>query len=238
MFKKPPIKYWGVPFWSINDKLYPEEVKDQVRKLYDAGYGGGFFHAREGLVTPFLGEEWFKAFEAAVEEGKKHGFTVWIYDELWWPSGFAGGLVSALKREYRAKALVMIPGERAFEGEEVIATFKCKLNEKGLPISYEKAKGGEEGEDLYLTFMLYNAPVGETWFYGTGYVDLLDPEVVDEFIRKAYQPYVERFRKEIGKTIPGVFTDEPNFSASRPRYTPQQVPPRGPRFPVISLPWT
>ena len=241
LFKKPASEFRGAPFWSINDKLDPEEVARQIALMDEGGFGGAFFHAREGLVTPFLGEEWFRAFSAAVNEARKRGMYIWIYDELWWPSGFAGGIIPALSPKYRAKAIVMIAGERAYGGEEVIANFKCKVDGKGIPCEYEPAKPGEEGGDkLYLSFVEYTAPLGETWFSGLSYVDLLNPDVVEKFLEVAYAPYVSRFRDEVGKCIPGVFTDEPNVTSSRPRILGLQhmIPPRGPRFPTTALPWT
>ena len=83
IFKETLPEFRGVPFWSINDRLDPGEVARQIALLSKGGYGGVFFHAREGLSTPFLGEEWFRSFKAAVDEAKKHGMYVWIYDELW-----------------------------------------------------------------------------------------------------------------------------------------------------------
>ncbi|MEM2239381.1 MAG: glycosyl hydrolase [Candidatus Bathyarchaeia archaeon] len=241
LFKKPSSEFKGVPFWSINDRLDPRETMRQIALLDEGGYGGVFFHAREGLVTPFLGEEWFRAFSAAVDEAKKRGMYVWIYDELRWPSGFAGGIIPALSAKYRAKAIVMIPSEMAYGGEEVIANFKCKLDERQIPCDYAPAKPGEEGGDnLYLSFILYTAPLGEIWYSGFSYVDLLNPEVIEKFLEVAYAPYVSRFKDDIGKCIPGVFTDEPNIESSRPRLFGFQntVPPRGSRIPVSSLPWT
>ncbi|MEM4462234.1 MAG: glycosyl hydrolase [Candidatus Bathyarchaeia archaeon] len=240
VFKNPPSEFRGVPFWSLNDRLYPVEIKRQIDLLWDAGYGGAFFHAREGLATPFLGREWFDAFEAAIEEAESKGMYIWIYDELWWPSGFAGGMVPAIDPGYRAKAILMIPGERAYDGSDVIATFKCRVR-GGLPIEYERVKPGEEsGDYVYLTFVRYTASTGETWFCGFSYVDLLDPNVVKKFIEIAYEPYAYRYSKNFGGVIPGIFTDETNFSASRPPRVrlPAVIPPRGPRFPVVALPWT
>lgn len=240
-FRNPSSEFRGAPFWSINDRLEPREIARQITLLSEGGYGGAFFHAREGLATPFLGEEWFRAFEAAVEEAGKRGMYVWIYDELWWPSGFAGGIIPALGPKYRAKALLMIASERAYGGEGIIANFKCKLDGEGIPCKYEVASPGEEGGDsLYLSFITYTAQPGETWFSGLSYVDLLDPEVVKRFLEVAYAPYVSRFRGEIGRIIPGVFTDEPNISSGRPRILGphETMPPRGPRIPVFAIPWT
>lgn len=237
LFEKPPTEFRGAPFWSINDALDPKEVRRQVRLMAEAGFGGAFFHAREGLATPFLSEEWFKSFEAAVDEAGKLGAYIWVYDELRWPSGFAGGLVPALGPEMRAKALVMIASERSFAGEEVLAAFRLVLDEQGVPIGYERALPGEIGKSpFYLTFLEYVAPIGDTWYEGFSYVDLLDPKVVKAFIEAAYKPY-ERLRAEFGKTVPGVFTDEPNIESGRPYLRPR-LPPRGPRFPPFSVPWT
>lgn len=240
IFRNPSPEFRGVPFWSLNDRLDPAEIKRQIDLLYDAGYGGVFFHAREGLVTPFLGRRWFESFKVAIEEASLRGMYVWIYDELWWPSGFAGGIIPAIDSRYRAKAILMIPGERAYEGSDVIAMFKCRVID-GLPVEYERIESPEESEDyIYLTFVRYTASPGETWFYGFSYVDLLDPKVVEKFIEVAYEPYAYRYSRQFGMVIPGVFTDEPNLSASRiPRSrTLAAIPPRGPRFPVVALPWT
>ncbi|MEM0024489.1 MAG: glycosyl hydrolase [Thermofilaceae archaeon] len=237
LFAEPPMEYRGAPFWSINDKLDPEEVARQVDRMVDAGFGGAFFHAREGLVTLFLGEEWFEAFRAAVEAAKRLGAYIWMYDELRWPSGFAGGLVPARDPGAAAKALVAVASERAFSGPRVVAAFRVHLDERGVPIRYERAEAGEAGKaPLYLTFVEYVAQPGETWYEGFCYVDLLDRGAVKLFIEEAYEPYL-RFREEFGRTIPGVFTDEPNIESSRP-HPRVQLPPRGPRFPAVSLPWT
>ena len=45
----PGMKYRPIPFWSWNDKLDPEELRKQVRAMYEAGMGGFFMHARGGL---------------------------------------------------------------------------------------------------------------------------------------------------------------------------------------------
>ena len=239
LFKNPPTEYRGVPFWSINDILKSEEIRRQVRLLYDAGYGGVFFHAREGLVTPFLSEDWFEAFKVALREGKNYNFAVWIYDELRWPSGFAGGIVPALSSRYRAKALIMIPDTMPFGGEDVVAIFRCTVDPKTeLPLSYKQVKYETAKRGcLYLTFLKYSASVGNEWFSGFSYVDLLDRDTVREFIKVAYEPYL-RFHEDLGSTIPGVFTDEPNFLSNRPHRRSHLVPPRGMRLPLATIPWT
>ncbi len=43
------------------------------------------------------------------------------------------------------------------------------------------------------------------------YADILNPDAVDCFIRLTHEKYFERFGKYFGKTVKGIFTDEPSF---------------------------
>ncbi|MGC8631859.1 MAG: glycosyl hydrolase [Thermoprotei archaeon] len=238
LFKNPPKWYRGFPFLSINDKLDPRELRKQVGLLDDAGYGGAFFHAREGLLTPFLGDEWFKAFRSTLEEASDRSMYMWAYDEDKWPSGSAGGLVSCEDPSYRAKALLMVINGLPFAGEGVIAQYRSTLRD-GLPADYEKTEESKVEKDcVYLSFIEYESAVGDSWFNGLSYVDLLNPRAVDEFIRVAYKPYADLLKEYGDKVMPGIFTDEPNLTTSVPSWKSRSIPPRGAPYPIYSLPWT
>ena len=96
-----------LPFWSWNDKLECEETKRQVDMMKNAGIGGFFMHARGGLKTEYMGDEWFLNVGSAISEAKKNGMRPWAYDENGWPSGFGNGLVNGLGIEYQQKNLRM-----------------------------------------------------------------------------------------------------------------------------------
>ena len=100
-FRQPPLKYRPIPFWSWNETMEPDEVRRQCRIIHDAGWGGAFVHARVGLRTPYLGQKWFEACAAAVDECSKLGIKVWLYDEEGWPSGISGGSVPLAFDELR-----------------------------------------------------------------------------------------------------------------------------------------
>lgn len=100
-------KYRPIPFWSWNDKLTVEETKFQVNEMHNVGIGGFFMHARGGLQTEYMGEEWFENVEAATAEGERLGMRPWAYDENGWPSGFGSGRVNGLGLEYQQKYLRM-----------------------------------------------------------------------------------------------------------------------------------
>ena len=104
-FKNVDKKYRPIPFWSWNEKLDTEETKRQIGIMDEAGIGGYFMHARGGLATEYMGEEWFDNVRASIEEGDKRGMHSWAYDENGWPSGFGGGKVNGLGDEYRQKSL-------------------------------------------------------------------------------------------------------------------------------------
>ena len=193
-FKNPPAEFRPTPFWSLNDLLRIEELKRQVTEFKCAGCGGFFMHARTGLVTPYLSEAWFHCIKACVEEATKLGLKAWIYDEYNWPSGSAGGRVPRLRPEFRQKALKCIIGK---EEGRIIAKFWLKIGSDGNVLEFYKEE--REGTTL-VCFSVVENP---------GYVDMFNPNAVDEFIRLTHEAYEKSVGKYFSSTIPGVFTDEP-----------------------------
>lgn len=206
-FANPSCQYRGAPFWSWNDRMDPAEVRRQVRDFHAAGIGGFFMHSRGGLETPFLSEEWFRACDAAIDEARQLGMLAWAYDEDRWPSGNAGGIVTGRYPETAGRNLEAVR-EDSYPTLKagVLAVFRP--GRKGWVAAARPAKLGE-GEQ-YLVFYAH-ANKSTDWHNGRPPLDVLDREAVGRFIEVAYQPYADRYPKDMGKTIPGVFTDEPNF---------------------------
>ena len=69
--------YQSIPFWSWNDELKPEELRRQIRLMKEAGIGGFFMHARGGLTTPYLGEDWMQDTAACIDEARKLNMDAW-----------------------------------------------------------------------------------------------------------------------------------------------------------------
>jgi hypothetical protein len=76
-----------------------------------AGIGGFFMHARGGLQTEYMGDEWFANVEASIDEAQKRGMRAWAYDENGWPSGFGSGIVNGKGIAYQQKYLRFEKGE-------------------------------------------------------------------------------------------------------------------------------
>ena len=123
-FQKVPNRYRPVPFWSWNEKLDVQETKRQVDLMHDAGIGGFFMHARGGLQTQYMGEEWIDNIKAGIEEAIKLGMYAWAYDENGWPSGFGGGKVNGKGEKYCQKYLRM--GDAPDEAHHLIANVDGK----------------------------------------------------------------------------------------------------------------
>ena len=52
--------YRSIPFYSLNDELEEGRLREQIRFMHKQGIGGFFLHARGGLETEYLSEEWME----------------------------------------------------------------------------------------------------------------------------------------------------------------------------------
>lgn len=193
-------EYRSIPFWSWNDKLNPEVLKNQIHWMNDNGIGGFFMHARSGLQTEYLSEEWMECIETCTEEAKKLDMKAWLYDENGWPSGFAGGKLLE-KEENRDQYIIHNLG--AYDAEATVSYLLTK-NEM-----LRVKTGNEKGE--YLNLYIQISP---------STADILNPEVVDQFITLTHEAYKKRFGKQFSEKIEGFFTDEPQYYRWQTPYTP------------------
>lgn len=79
--------------YFLNTDLREEEIREQIGELCRAGYEVIFLHARAGLKTPYLSQDWFDALDAAADELIRHGVKFAIWDEDNYPSGDAGNRI-------------------------------------------------------------------------------------------------------------------------------------------------
>lgn len=173
----------------------------------------------------------FDHLSRAAGEILKCGLNVWLYDELGYPSGAAGGRTTLNRPDLSAKGLVCIShkghsfDQITIKREEELMRFihAYVIDGKGetIPVSFdanEAAFDGTEGEWTLYVFAekkLYQGTHAETnGFKGThwiqrDYPNLIDPKAVEAFINNTYVPYAEKYRY-FDRAI-GVFTDEPSL---------------------------
>jgi hypothetical protein len=191
-FAKPPAEYSTAPFFVWNGEVTEADI-DRFLDDYQAQAIDAFFiHPRPGLITPYLSERWFELIRYAVERARQRGMLAWLYDENSYPSGFAGGHVPAEMpeswRDGHGLALQRLgPGE---SGDCAIL-----VEQSGRRYCFERV-------------WYPKSP----WFAGFSYVDLIRPGVTEKFIELTMRGYERAVGKEFGRTVPGIFTDEPNIN--------------------------
>lgn len=195
-------------FWAFNGEMEEGEIRRQIADFKEKGFGGFFMHARSGLTIPYMGERWMKAIAVAIDEAKKRGMEAWLYDEDGWPSGFGGGAVNGKGEEYCQKSLFCAAyGEG--ENKNVLAGYK-----KGAPKAspktlkrYEcfKKAGYHVCDENEKAELVYRYKVNRF------YADIFNEKAVAEFINCTHEKYKEYFEGEFGKTVKGIFTDEPQY---------------------------
>lgn len=162
-FKNVDKKYRPVPFWSWNEKLSVDESLRQTKLMDEVGIGGYFMHARGGLQTEYMGEEWFENVGACIEECNKRGMHAWAYDENGWPSGFGGGKVNGKGEKYWQKYL------------------RIKNADEDISAIPENRIIYKDNEHVFY------------YDVNQFYVDTLSREVIGDFINEIYEPYYARF---------------------------------------------
>lgn len=237
-FSDPGPEWRPMPFWFWNSKLKPREIERQVHLMSEAGLGGFFMHARFGLETEYMGEDWMICTRRAVQAAHECGLQAWLYDEYPFPSG-VGGLEVTGNLEYCNKFIDLV--EEAFTGPrdislslpegEAILAYAVPINqvkpfqESAIPINSIEDQhlcwSVPEGEWLVMIFILRTLQDPRGNVFGPDY---LNPEMTAAFL-KVLDGYIddEELRKYLGGTIPGIFTDEPCLLSWHQNHTSYRV---------------
>lgn len=204
ILQNPGSAYRSAPFWGWNDRLEQEELSRQLADMKDKGMGGAFIHSREGLETPYLSDEWMADTRRCAEDAAKLGMELWIYDEDKWPSGAAGGMVSAMDPDaFTAKALTLevIPtGCTPTESETVIGIYPAGIDGNHAELRSDGA---------YRIVLRRETSQTSEWYNGFAPPDNLNPEAVKAFLQITHEAYRKTLGEDFGG-VKGFFTDEPN----------------------------
>jgi len=212
-FENPGPEYRGKPFWSWNGELEKDELIRQAKVMKEMGLGGFFMHARSGLITEYLGDEWFDLTNAVADAAEEIDMEAWLYDEDRWPSGSAGGKATA-DPQYRMKSLVMfdMPVCDFVWDDDTLCAFWAKVEGINL-LDYGQLKQGEQlpsGDGLrVLRFAIVPDPCSNN-YNGNTYLDTMSLKATEHFINLTHEEYKKRCGDRLGQNIQGIFTDEPH----------------------------
>lgn len=243
LFQNPTSEYRATPFWGWNCELKEEELLWQIEQLKKMGFGGFHMHTRSGMATKYLSDEFMDLIKSCTKKAKQENMLAWLYDEDRWPSGAAGGFVTKAP-EYRQRRMLFTPHrqdavvskEEAVKsgGTYLIGSFDVVLNDCGELAEYSVYDGQSAAKgtvwyaycDVHSSFL--KSP---GWFNGSTYVDTMSKPAMERFVQITHERYKEAVGEEFGKTVPSIFTDEPQvcYKTNLPTAQSKQD---------ISYPWT
>lgn len=220
-FMTPSAEYTTCPFFVWNYKITKEEINNFLTDFKNQGTSQVFVHPRPGLVTEYLSDEWFELVRFTVERGRELGMKVWIYDENSYPSGFAGGHVPDIMPESYNQGQGLTMTQYEILPDTAHRYHLCLKEENGIFTDITSSLDTEKGKTGKY-FLFSNTFYGKSdWYGGFSYVDLILPGVTQKFIETTMTGYEKSFGEEFGKTVPGIFTDEPEIvSSGGIRWTP------------------
>ena len=231
-FRNPDAGARGAPFWAWNSVITPDEARRQIEVMKEMGFGGFFMHSRVGMDVPYLKEEWFDVVKASIEAAKANGMNAWLYDEDRWPSGSAGGLVTRPNPEFRSRSIDFELAPFGGNEGETLAVFAVKPFDGGpgsavtaeerdprkvFPggiASFRRLPGNKNAElqtGEYAVRFFVHVSEPDSWYNNGTYVDTLSVDAVSRFVEITHEAYKRETGGEFGKTVPGIFSDEPNM---------------------------
>ncbi len=248
-FANPPSEYRLAPFWFLNRDLKDDELVRQIKEMHDKGVDGFILHARHGLLTPYLSEEWFQRIRTCIETAKRLDMKAYLYDENNWPSANADGKIVAENSAYRMSGVFMTHRFDLKAGEKVSLKIET-MDELVAVVAYPLREGKVEGfwsagqllndyikdgvlewevpkSSDFRVYVFSRRFLTSGLFFGAA-VDTLNPDAIRRFIELTHKEYAERFKEEFGSTIWGIFTDEPAMD-----YNPQEAIPWTSRLPAL-----
>ena len=231
IFQSDQQSYYGpVPWWVLTGTLTCDEIVRQLDEFSLRNIKEVFLYANYGLEKPdFLSEEWFECVGFMIREFAKRKMAFWIYDELSWPSGSAGGMLPRDYPEYRMRSLtntekILAPGEKIQLPAGDMVRW-CGVFYDKNPEPQELAPG-----EIFVnktlqpaTVVILEVKLIESVFFhniGTestwnqiGTLDTLNPAAVKCWMNYIHEEYRKRFKQYFGSIIKGFFFDEPTMSA-------------------------
>ena len=217
-FTNPPRCWKSRPLWFWNGPLDKAHTAQIMVASKADGYGGLAILPVQGMDVTFMSQAYLDHYRHALDKASELELKMCLYDEFWFPSGQAGGLLAERHPEALAKRLDKL--ER-----EVVGPVPVTVDVPAGVLMAAVAMHAESGQRLDLTEhvdnhrLTWQAPDGP-WRVmlfmcvpdgAKGLVDYLDASAVNAFMSLTYDAYYEAFPEHFGTTIDGAFYDEPTF---------------------------
>lgn len=199
------------PFWFWNDDLQEAEILRQIADFQAHGVDAFVIHPRVGLPRHlgWLSDGLFRFMRLALDEARRRGMWVVLYDEGMYPSGSASGLVVANNPAHQVRGLCCLPGP--LSPQEQLRTDARLIAESRR----------SDGTPLWIYDRHIDTVIRGLHYLGDESLpepreeeppaaDLLNPEASASFIRLVYDRFHAELGGYFGNTVRAIFTDEPS----------------------------
>ncbi len=185
-----------VPFWFWNGEVDERRIETQLARAAAEGLSGLAVHARAGNRIPYLSPRWLELVRHAALVARRHGLSLWLYDEEDYPSGTAGRSIQAAEPALRQRVLVWstAPAGELATLPEPVAWFQPD----GSPVDPQDLAN----EQPALLFHVQRAD---------RYVDTLDPASCHRFLASTHEVYAAALGDLLGSVVTAVYTDDVNY---------------------------
>jgi hypothetical protein len=231
----------------------PPEAQDQyIDRFRTQGFGGVVCNV--SFDQYLESDAKWRAFVRAVNEAKKAGLAMWLYDERGYPSGNAGGITLRDHPEWEAHGLLVADTESQ-GGPVTLELPPGKLVLAGaFPVrdgNIDVTSEVDLAAEIHDGKLNWQAPA-DRWrvmaitenrlFEGTHaegnlhakipYINLLLPEPTARFVEVTYGGYARHLGDDLGKYFMATFTDEPSLMSLFLRPMPYRPLPWASNLPV------
>jgi len=228
----------------------PEAQGGGIRQLISQGFGGMATNVSfEGYVES---EEKWEAFISGVTQAKEAGMSLWLYDELGYPSGTAGGITLRDHPEWEAQGLFIAeatstgdtvtlqlpPGKlmsaTAFptkEGDiDPARAVDLAANVRDGVLTWQPAEGAWHVMAITQDRLFEGTHAAVSLHDNKPYINLLMAEPTARFLEVTHDEYARHLGDDLGEWFVSTFTDEPSLMSRFFKPMPYRVLPWSPGF--------
>jgi hypothetical protein len=247
-FQNPPAEFRGIHWVSLAlSQVTEESLRASVKAGADMGDWGSMMLGPGGGPTtglsadylrdsqrtpsdqgvPYLSEEYFRLYRAAIEEGQKdHLPAATLYDEWAYPAGIVGGQFYSQHPDLAAKSLELVDRNVSGPGTAEVAVPGAAADYVGAVLMNLDTHERRDVSDRRSDDGVVRSPVpAGRWkllaFYLNGKfrpasqkggsVNYLDREAVATYLAMSYQKYYDHLKEYFGPVIKRSFYDEPSM---------------------------
>lgn len=220
-------------FWQHGES--ESILREEIHKMHEGGMGGMVVESRPH--PDYLGPRWWRDLRVIMDEARRLGMQVWLFDDQSYPSGWSAGLVRQAHPEFLKVYLAErhVDAVGPLQGSSFLIQPWLGTGEALLRVIAARRAGRDEDleEDTLLDLtervsegiLYWDVPEG-TWrvfiFFTTreggephtrDYLNPLEAAPVRAYLDLVYEEHYRQLGGEFGKTIAGFFTDEPRFGS-------------------------